>query len=367
MTNLSSNYLSLENAYLFSKIEALTKGIDDLLNLGIGDITRPLSAHIGEAICSAVQEMTRVPNGYGPGTGYSFLKQAILKNGYEKFDEDEIFISDGISTDLAALPEIFEVTSVAITNPTYPLYRDCAVMAGHKILEIPCLEEHGFVPLPPNERVDLVYLCSPQNPLGVALTPDQMKLWVDYAIENESIILFDAAYKAFSPYSIYDVPGAERVVIELCSFSKSAGFTGLRCGYTVVPKAMGGANDLFRIYKETKTNGVSYPIQRGAEAALSSQGLKESFSDLSVYQKNAKNMHDKLCKKGYTCYGGEHSPYLWWKIPTNMGGWAFCEHLVQKHKLITVPGVGFGTLGEGYMRLSAFAKEETIDRALEIL
>ncbi len=322
--------------------------------------------------------------GYGPGTGYRFLKEAILTEGYRSFglSQDEIFISDGICPDLANLEEIFSSEClVGLQDPAYPLYLDISEWSGRKVYSLSCEEKNNFFPSPPEEiALDLIYLCSPHNPTGVAYTRDQLAIWIDYARKHKSIILFDAAYEAFItssdvPRSIYEIPGAKEVAIELKSFSKSAGFTGIRCAYSVIPKELVlyheekeyPLHQLWELRQETKTNGISYLSQKAAAAALSPSGKEQTQAQIQDYLAALKKIKNTLESQDQQVWGGIDSPYLWWKIPSNMDAWTFFDYLLENHQLITLPGVGFGSKGEGYVRLSGFISAETADKACETL
>jgi LL-diaminopimelate aminotransferase len=334
-------------------------------------------------------------HGYGPEQGYAFLREAIVENDYKprniQVDADEIFVSDGAKCDTGNMQEIFGVDNVvAVTDPVYPVYVDTNVMAGRtgegdesgryaNIVYMPCTAENKFVPELPSEPVDMIYLCYPNNPTGAVATKDQLKKWVDYAIENKSVILYDAAYEAFVrddtiPHSIYEIEGARKVAIEFRSFSKTAGFTGVRCGFTVVPKELvaytksGSAVDLHPIWNRrhcTKFNGVSYITQKGAEAVYSSEGKQQVQETIDLYMSNADMMRQALTEQGYTVYGGEHAPYIWLHTPEGMDSWAFFDLLMSKANVVGTPGAGFGAAGEGYFRLSAFNDPDKVKEAMD--
>jgi LL-diaminopimelate aminotransferase len=390
MAKINSNYQKLNSEYIFPVIERklaeLKKKKPDVqvLNLGIGDIALPLAPKIIDAICSAVQEMGSKESmrGYGPAEGYLFLREAIVKHEYKKLgiNADEIFISDGTSTDTANIQELFGTNNiVGITDPTYPVYLASNIMAGrgNKILFLPCTQDSGFVPTPPKEHCDLVYLCSPNNPTGMAMTKDQLTAWVKYAKKEQAILFYDNAYLAFItspnvPKSIFEIEGAKDVAIEFRSFSKSAGFTGLRCAYTTLPKTVRATfgkrklslHSMWERRQSTRYNGVAYPIQRGAEAVFSKEGKEQTQSQVNSYQRQAKLLLQGLQKLGHSCFGGIDSPYIWWKTPFSLSSWEFFDLLLKKCYIISIPGKGFGEHGEGYVRLSAFTSEEKVIEAL---
>ncbi len=385
MARLNSYYKKLKREYIFPIIEhkliELKKKSPNTttINLGIGDIALPLAPSIAHAICLATQEMTTPQGfkGYGPSDGYLFLKEAIVKHQYSNLgiSPDEIFISDGTNTDTANIQELFSLNNtVGILDPTYPVYLDTNIMAGRssKILLLPCTQDNNFCPVPPQEHCDMIYLCTPNNPTGVALTKSQLTEWVAYAKRENATLLIDNAYEAFItspdvPKSIFEIEGAKDVAIEFRSFSKSAGFTGLRCAYTVLPKTVhqGKLYPLWKKRQSTKSNGVSYPIQKGAEAVFLPQGKQETQSQVQAYLAEAKRLKQGLLTMGYTCFGGEDSPFIWWKTPDNLSSWKFFDHLLDKCQIISVPGSGFGKHGEGYVRLSAFTTPELSTLALE--
>lgn len=403
MAKINSNFQKLQAGYLFPEIARRVKEFSaqnpeaKLIRLGIGDVVQPLPEAIRDAIKSAVDEMgsTATFKGYGPEQGYAFLREAIAKNDYGSvgvtIDPDEIFISDGSKCDSGNIQEIFsQDCKVAVTDPVYPVYVDTNVMAGRTgkadangryegMVYMPTTAENNFKPELPRERVDLIYLCSPNNPTGTMMTHEDLKRWVKYARENESIILFDAAYVAFItdpslPRSIFEIDGAKEVAIEFRSFSKNAGFTGTRCAFTVVPKALKGKNDkgeevsvhgLWNRRHCTKFNGVSYPIQKGAEAIYSEKGQKEISELVNYYLKNASIIREGLRSMGFEVFGGINAPYVWLKTPKGMGSWDFFDKLLQGAHVVGTPGAGFGPSGEGYFRLSAFGFRENVEEALE--
>lgn len=396
MAKLNLHYQKLSGNYLFpeieKRVEAFKKKSPDasILNLGVGDVTQPVFPNVIQALSLAVREMgdKKTFRGYGPSEGYLFLRKAIAEHDYKNISPDEIFISDGANTDLANLQEIFSVENrVAILDPAYPVYVDTNVMAGRTrsflktgryggITYLPCTEENGFQPEPPNVHTDLIYLCSPNNPTGVAMTREVLTRWVKYAKENEAVIVFDGAYEAFitsgAPRSIYEIEGAKEVAIEVRSFSKSAGFTGLRCSYTVVPHelkvrdagALHSLNALWRRRVDTKTNGVSYPIQRAAEALYTPEGQRALTERVRSYNERAKFLLDGLKKMGYPVYGGIDAPYVWCKTPPKISSWDFFDFLLSSAQVVTLPGLGFGPSGDGFVRLSAFAEPAVIAETL---
>lgn len=391
MTYLNPHYLDLQGSYLFSTIAKRVREYKEqhpnanVISLGIGDVSQPLVPAVVEALKHAAQEMGQAETfrGYGPEQGYSFLRQAIARHDYQArnidIHEDEIFVSDGAKSDVANFQELFAQNSVvALQDPVYPVYLDTNVMAGRsghfangrfeKIVYLPCTQETGFAPQLPAGHVDIIYLCSPNNPTGTALTKAQLQTWVDYAREHKSIILFDSAYEAyitdpFLPHSIYEIAGAKEVAVEFRSFSKTAGFTGTRCAYTVVPKTVqlfdeSGhphvLNALWLRRQTTKFNGVPYIIQRGAEAVYSPEGQAQIKQVIALYQQNAQVILESLGRAGLTAFGGKNAPYIWLKTPGNIPSWEFFEVLLTKYQIVGTPGVGFGQCGETYLRLTAF-------------
>lgn len=387
MVQLNTHFKKLKREYVFPIIEKKLAEAREkhphlsVVNLGIGDIALPLVPSVAQAICDATQEMTTKSGmrGYGPSEGYSFLKEAICKVSYAglNISPDEIFISEGTNGDSTNIQELFNSKcKIGIPDPTYPAYLDSAIIGGRlsKVVLLPCLEENGFCPIPPEEHLDVIYLCSPNNPTGVAMTKVQLKAWIDYARKENAIILLDNAYEAFVtsadvPRSIYEIEGAKEVAIEFRSFSKSSGFTGLRCAYTVVPKAIenGQMNKLWLKRQSIKYNGVSYPIQRAAEASLSPQGLKETKTQVEQYLQQGKILSTGLNKLGFSCVGGSDAPYIWWKVPSGKTSWEFFDEILEKCHLISIPGRGFGHHGEGYIRLSTFTTQDQAELALDRL
>lgn len=402
MALVNENYLNLQGSYLFSEIarrvnEYKEKNPEaDIIRLGIGDVTRALPPAVVAAMKKAVEEMGNDSTfrGYGPEQGYSFLSQAIIDNDFiprgVDLSVDEVFISDGAKTDTANFQEIFGLENVvAVTDPVYPVYVDSNVMAGRsgryrdgsfqKIVYLPCTEENGMKPRLPDKKVDLIYLCFPNNPTGVTLSKSEMKKWVDYAKENQAIILFDAAYEAYIredgvPHSIYEVEGAKEVAVEFRSFSKTAGFTGTRCAYTIVPKEVkaydseGNTHSLNKLWlrrQTTKFNGVSYPVQVAAAAVYSEEGKRQVKELTDYYMENARIIREGLSNAGYKIFGGINAPYIWLKTPNNLGSWEFFDILMKEANVIGTPGAGFGASGEGYLRLTAFGTRENTARAVE--
>lgn len=400
MALINENYLKLPGSYLFSEVArkvADFKQVNpeaNIIRLGIGDVTLPLPPAVIEAMHKAVTEMAdgKTFRGYGPEQGYDFLVNAIVENDYRArgldIDADEVFVSDGAKSDTGNIGDILGIENVvAITDPVYPVYIDTNVMAGRagelaqngrwsRIEYLPCNTENNFVPELPQKRVDVVYLCFPNNPTGTTLTRNQLKVWVDYALENKVLILFDSAYEAFIteedvPHSIYEIEGAKKVAIEFRSFSKTAGFTGTRCAYTVVPKELqaytknGEAvalNKLWNRRHTTKFNGVPYVIQRAAEACYSVEGKKQVRANIEYYLGNAQIIRNGLLEQGLQVAGGINSPYIWVKTPNGLGSWQFFDTLLQQLHIVGTPGVGFGPSGEGYLRLTAFnTRENTLE------
>lgn len=380
--NKNPNYSCLKEQYLFKEIAdrsaAYTAAHPEqrLLRLGIGDVTRPLPLPIVNAMHRAVEELAHPETfrGYGPENGYLWLKQAIVENDYAargiSIATDEVFISDGAGSDLGNLGELFSTDNrVAILDPTYPEYMDSSLMAGRAIEYLPCLAENGFVPELPKQKADLIYLCLPNNPTGTVLTHAQLKLWVDYARANHSIIIVDAAYEAFIsqpdvPHSIYEIEGAQEVAIEVRSYSKTAGFTAVRCGYTVVPKAT-GLQAMWLRRQTTKFNGTSYVAQRAALATYTPEGQNGIRLNLDFYKTTARLIKSRLAEMGYEVYGGESAPYIWCRAPQGWTSWQFFDHLLQRCQVVCTPGVGFGASGEGYVRFSAFSNRKDCELALK--
>lgn len=385
--NINTNYQNIADSYLFSTIakkvnEFCASNPDKkIIRLGIGDVTLPLCKAVVNALKNASDEMgvKETFHGYGPEQGYEFLKSKVqgyyVSNDVE-LEADEIFISDGAKSDLGNILDLFDVNNtVLVPDPVYPVYVDTNTMAGRKIIFIDANADNNFLPLP-NESIkaDIIYLCSPNNPTGAVYNKEQLKAWVDYANKNNAIILFDSAYECFVtddnlPRSIYEIEGAETCAIEFCSLSKMAGFTGTRCGWTVVPKAIeqGLLNKMWLRRQTTKFNGVPYIIQRGAEAVFSPEGQKEIQENLNYYKENAKLISNVLKKHNIWHIGGQHSPYIWLKCPNNMKSWEFFDYLLENVQIVGTPGSGFGNNGEGYFRLTSFGSRENTFEACERL
>lgn len=390
MSLINENFLRLHKSYLFSDIARKVKDFKEknpgvrVVSLGIGDVTRPLPASAITAMHKAVDEMCRAETfrGYGPEQGYDFLRKAIVKTDFIErgvtIDIDEVFVSDGAKSDCGNIGDLFNADcKVGLTDPVYPVYVDSNIMGGRfAISHFPVTSENDFVPSLPSEKIDLIYLCYPNNPTGTVLTGEQLQKWVEYALEHKSVILFDAAYEAYIrqpdiPHSIYEIDGAKKVAIELRSFSKTAGFTGLRCGYTVVPKDLVittdngtkiGLNQLWNRRQCTKFNGVSYITQRAAEAIYTPQGQAEIRETTDYYMDNANYMKQELLNMGYNVCGGQNAPYLWLRVPEGESSWSFFDRMLHELAIVTTPGVGFGPNGEGYVRLTSFGwKEDCIE------
>lgn len=386
---INENYKKLEASYLFSTIakkvaEFSEKNPDKkIIRLGIGDVTRPLCKSVVRALVEASNEMGTPEgfHGYGPEQGYDFLKSEIQKY-YSKrevsLELDEIFISDGAKSDLGNILDIFSVdNTVVVPDPVYPVYVDTNTMQGRKIILLESNQENGFLPVPDdNLKADIAYICSPNNPTGAVYDKAKLKKWVDWANKNNSIILFDAAYECFVsdnnlPRSIYEIEGARNCAIEFCSLSKTAGFTGTRCGYTVVPKNLVfddmSLNKMWLRRQTTKFNGVPYIVQKGAAAVFSLEGQKEIVQNINYYKENAKIIADTLKKHNIWFVGGVHSPYIWLKCPNNMTSWEFFDYLLQNIAVVGTPGSGFGKCGEGFFRLTSFGTNEGTKEAMERL
>ena len=404
MININENFLKLQDSYLFStiakKVAEFQKNNPDkkIIKLGIGDVTLPLAKTVVDAMKKASDDLAKKETfmGYGPEQGYDFLREKIVKEDYEKrgikIEKDEIFVSDGAKCDTGNIVDLFDADNkVAITDPVYPVYLDTNIMSGRagkydektvkyeNIIYMPCNKENNFEPSFPEEVPDMIYLCFPNNPTGTVLTKNQLAKWVEYAKKNKSIILFDGAYEAFIteenvPHSIYEIEGAKEVAIEFRSFSKTAGFTGVRCGYTVIPKEVKGytkdgkeimLNRLWNRRQCTKFNGASYVTQRGAEAIYTEEGKKEIRENIEYYRENAKIIREGLTKAGFTVYGGVNAPYIWLKLPDEIKSWDFFDKLLNEVAVVGTPGVGFGPSGEGYFRLTAFGSRENTIEAIE--
>ncbi|MCB1157490.1 MAG: LL-diaminopimelate aminotransferase [Leptospiraceae bacterium] len=403
MANINENFLKLKAGYLFPEINRRVKRFTDkhpdkkIIRLGIGDVTLPLPRTVVKALVEASEEMgtTEGFHGYGPEQGYSFLIQEIIKNDFNslgvKLEEDEVFVSDGSKCDTGNIQELFPVNAkVAITDPVYPVYVDTNVMAGRggeplpdgrysNLVYMPCTRENNFEPEFPKEKVDLIYLCYPNNPTGTTISRDRLAEWVEYARQHKSIILYDAAYEAFIqddtlPHSIFEIDGAKEVAIEFRSFSKSAGFTGTRCAYTVIPKLLMGytsngqrtsINSLWNRRHTTKFNGVPYIIQKAAASCYTLTGKGEIRRNIEYYMENASIIRQGMEDIGFEVYGGLNAPYIWLKTPNKTTSWEFFDRVLESANVVGTPGSGFGPSGEGYFRLSAFGKREQVEEAVE--
>jgi len=400
MIRINENYLKLKSSYLFSEISKRVSSFQQanpdakVIRMGIGDVTQPLPPAIIEAFHKGVDKMADMSTfrGYGPEQGYDFLREKVAEFDYHargaEVDADEVFISDGAKCDTGNIQEIFATdVTIAIPDPVYPVYVDTNVMAGRtgdningryqKLVYMDCTADNGFVPEFPKEKVDLIYLCYPNNPTGATITKDQLKRWVDFARENKALILYDAAYEAFVrdaslPRSIFEIDGAREVAIEFRSYSKTAGFTGTRCAFTVIPKecmgydSAGNKHSLHSMWNRrhtTKFNGVSYPVQKATEAVYSAEGEKQVKAIIDGYLENAKIIREKMTSYGYSCTGGENSPYIW--VNAKKNSWEFFDMLLNKCQVVTTPGEGFGKCGEGYIRISAFNSRENVINAME--
>ena len=398
MTTINKNYLKLPGSYLFSNIAKKVAAYqeahpqDQIVRLGIGDVTQPLAPVVIDALHKAVDEMAHGEtfHGYAPDLGYEFLRTAIAKNDYAdrgcSISADEIFVSDGAKSDSGNIQEIFGVDNkVAVCDPVYPVYVDTNVMAGRTgeynrdrenfdgVIYMPCLEENGFLPELPEETPDLIYLCFPNNPSGAAITKDRLQEWVDYANKTGAVIIYDAAYEAYIteegiPHSIYECDGARTCAIEIRSFSKNAGFTGVRLGFTVVPKDLVREgvrlHDLWARRHGTKFNGAPYIVQKAGEAVYSPEGKAQLKEQVAYYMRNAHYIYNGLKDAGYSVSGGVNAPYIWLKTPRGMTSWEFFDHLLEKAHVVGTPGSGFGAAGEGYFRLTAFGSYENTQEAI---
>ena len=383
--NLNRNYENLEQSYLFSTIAkkvseyTLLHPDKKIIRLGIGDVTKPLCKSVIEAMHMAVDEMGKQESfhGYGPEQGYDFLRNAVL-NYYKKnnvnLNLEEIFISDGAKSDLGNILDLFDKNNVVLVpDPVYPVYVDTNIMDGRKVIFAEANENNGFLPMPNYDiKADIIYLCSPNNPTGAVYNKEQLKAWVDYAQSNKALILFDSAYEIFIsdlnlPRSIFEIEGAKSCSIEFCSLSKTAGFTGTRCGYTIVPSELGIINKMWLRRQTTKFNGVSYIIQKGAEAVFTEQGMREIRENISYYKENARIISDTLKECNIWHVGGKHSPYIWLKCPNNMKSWEFFDYLLENAQVVGTPGSGFGNNGEGYFRLTSFGSRDNTIEAMQRL
>lgn len=403
MAKINDNYQKLPATYLFTEIGRRVAKFKtehpeaDIIRLGIGDVTQPLPQVCIDAMHAAVDEMSKKEtfHGYGPEQGYDFLINAIIENNYRargiKIDPDEIFVSDGSKCDCGNIQEIFSIDNkIAITDPVYPVYLDSNVMAGRTgnlqsdghfagVVYLPCTAENNFSPELPTEHVDMIYLCCPNNPTGTTLSRDALKKWVDYARENEAVILFDSAYAAYIteadvPRSIYEIDGALECAIEFRSFSKTAGFTGTRCGYVVIPKTVVGKNSAGEKVKfnpmwnrrhTTKFNGTSYITQKGAAAIYTPEGQRQVKQLIDYYMENARLIREGLSKAGFEVYGGINAPYIWLKTPNGMKSWDFFNKMLEEVNIVGTPGAGFGICGEGYFRLTSFGDRENTIKAMD--
>lgn len=379
---INTHLQQLRGHYLFTEIANRTKAYQQthpeahVLRLGIGDVTLPLPSVIIEAMHRAVDELASAATfrGYGPEEGYLWLRQAIVDNDYTPrgihVSPEEVFISDGAGSDLGNLSELFDASNtVAILEPSYPAYVDTSRMAGREIIWLPCMAQNNFYPALPKQKADIIYLCFPNNPTGTVLTRDELSRWVEYARANHSIILFDAAYEAFIedpdvPHSIYEIEGAQEVAIEIRSFSKTAGFTAVRCGYTVVPKAT-GLQTMWLRRQCTKFNGASYISQRAAEATYTPEGKAAIQANLSYYKQTAQIFLEGLRTLGYEVFGGKNAPYIWCRVPHGYTSWSFFDHLLHTSQIVCTPGAGFGPTGEGFVRFSAFSNRKDVEEALK--
>ena len=392
MAFVNQNYCNLKETYLFTEIgkrvAAYTKAHPEknVIKLGIGDVTLPLAVCVVDAMTKAVAEMgvKETFRGYGPEQGYEFLRQAIVdyykKRGMD-LALDEIFVSDGAKSDCGNIGDIFsDANVILIQDPVYPVYLDTNIMRGRKVIYMNATPANGFAPLPDESvKADIIYLCSPSNPTGGVYTKEQLQQWVDYALKNDAIILYDSAYEAFItdekiPHSIFAIPGAKKCAIELNSFSKIAGFTGTRCGYTVVPKDLVrktesgkemNLNAMWLRRQTTKFNGVPYIVQRGAEAVFSEKGMAQCMENIAYYRENAKIMMQGFDECGIKYFGGVHSPYLWVECPNKMKSWDFFDELLTKANVVGTPGCGFGVNGEGFLRLTSFGSRENTVEAMK--
>lgn len=384
------NYANLKDSYLFYNIAKKTeaylaenKEVEKLLRLGIGDVSLPLCSAVIDALHSAVDDQSKQDtfNGYMPECGAPFLRKAISeyygKRGVS-VEADEVFVSSGASDELGDILDLFDKSNSALViEPAYPAYVDANIIAGREIIHLPSSEAEGFTPYPDkNIKADIIYICSPNNPTGAVFTREKLKAWVDYANENGSVILFDAAYEAFIeeegiPHSIFEIEGAKTCAIEICSLSKTAGFTGTRMGYTVIPKALErngmSLNEMWVRNRTTKTNGISYIIQKGASAVFTDEGQRQIKENIAVYKKNAKVLMGALDEIGAWYCGGKNAPYIWMKCPNNMSSWKFFDLLLNEIQVVGTPGVGFGECGNGYFRFTAFGKPEDTKLAAEKL
>ena len=397
---INNNFINLSSNYLFADIAKKVQAFKaenpkaEVISLGIGDVTQPLCPAVIEALHKAADEMGQSATfrGYGPEQGYDFLRNAIVDNDFKSrginIGADEIFVSDGAKSDTGNFQELLSSDCVvAVTDPVYPVYIDANMMAGRRIVKLPCTPENGFVPELPTEHVDVIYLCYPNNPTGTTLTKAQLKHWVDYALEHNALIFYDAAYEAYIqsedvPHSIYEIPGTKECAVEFHSYSKTAGFTGIRCGYTIVPKApsqpppkersssplggiRGGLHAMWNRRQSTKFNGTSYLSQRAAEAIYTPEGKAQIKATIAYYMENARLMREALTDMGFKVYGGMDAPYLWVSTPNDMSSWEFFDWMLHSAHVVCTPGVGFGPSGEDFVRLTAFGTHEATKEALK--
>jgi len=405
MAQINENYFKLQAGYLFPEIGRRVREYQkehptaDIVRMGIGDVTQPLAPTVIRAFHDGVEEMSGAGTfkGYGPEQGYDFLREAIAKNDYQDrgadIHADEIFVSDGSKCDTGNILEIFGQNNIiAVQDPAYPVYVDTSVMAGRtgeklgngyydRLVYLPCTAENGFIPELPKKKVDIIFLCYPNNPTGTTAGKQELKKWVDYAIRNKAIILYDAAYEAYIsdpeiPHSIYEIEGSREVAIEFRSFSKTAGFTGTRCAYTVIPKSLvastsdGTEKQLYPLWfrrHTTKFNGVSYPVQKAAAAIYTPEGKKEVNSTISYYMNNARILRENLAKMDFQVFGGINAPYVWFNSGRGINSWDLFDKLLHEAHVVGTPGSGFGPSGEGYFRFSSFATHENVLKALERL
>lgn len=385
--NINRNYLNLQDSYLFARVSQKVKQYQEqnpdkkIIRLGIGDVTLPLAPAVVRAMQSASAEMGNAETfrGYGDYEGYEFLRSAVCGYYLTKgvtLSESDVFISDGAKSDVGNILDIFASdNTVLIPDPVYPVYVDTNIMAGRNIVYMDGNAENGFLPLPEKSvKADIIYLCSPNNPTGAVYNKEQLTLWVKYALKNDAVILFDSAYEAFIqdgdlPTSIYQIDGAKECAIEFCSLSKTAGFTGTRCGYTIVPCELErGGESLSKLWmrrQSTKFNGVPYIVQRSAEAVFTDEGLAQTKENIEYYMENAEIITEAMTKSGIWFTGGYNSPYIWLKCPNNMLSWEFFDALLEKANVVGTPGAGFGANGEGFFRLSAFGRRENVTRAMK--
>lgn len=402
MALINDHYLKLTKNYLFADIAKKVNAFkvshprSGVISLGIGDVTQPLCPAVTEAMHKAVDDLATKErfHGYGPEQGYLWLREAIVKNDFlprgVHIDPGEVFINDGAKSDTGNIGELVRWdNSIGVTDPIYPVYIDSNVMIGRagvmkdgqwsNVTYIPCSEANNFVPQIPDRRVDIIYLCYPNNPTGTVITKDELKKWVNYALKNDTLIFYDAAYEAYIqddsiPHSIYEIKGARKVAIEFHSYSKTAGFTGVRCGYTIVPKELTAAtidgserlplNPMWLRRQSTKFNGTSYISQRAAEATYTPEGKKQVKATIGYYMDNARMMRNALTRLGLKVYGGENAPYLWVKTPGNTDSWKFFEQMLYGAQVVCTPGVGFGPSGEGFVRLTSFGERDNCEEAL---